>query len=157
MSGDMKDPLRMHKSTRIRRFFVSVLALGFAAIQIAQADSVTALQPTVIDNHPQPKPSDDVLWGLSGTELAVGGSLATTAAAAGYGLYQLAKGGETVATVVAALIAIEIASLAILGGIALKGAAAVYLWPSSEDDSPDAPATTPKQEPTPAAGTLAAL
>jgi hypothetical protein len=153
----------MHDTTRLLRLFISVFALVFAVIQTARAESIGVSQPTVIDANAEPKRSDGVLWGLSGTELAVGGSLATTAAAAGYGLYQLAKGGETVATVVAALIAIEIASLAILGGIALKGAAAVYFWPSSEGDPSDAPASMPKQAPTsdevssPAVGTLASI
>ena len=90
--------------------------------------------------------SDEVLWGYSGTELAIGGSVAATAATARYGLYQIAKGGESVAAVVTALIAIELASLAILGGLVLKGGlAAFYLWPA-DDQSPDSIELLPGQK-----------
>lgn len=90
------------------------------------------------------KTSDSTLWGLSGVELALGGSIVTTAAAGGYGLYQLARGGESVATIVATLIALEVASIAILTGFAIKfGVAGLYLWPTESDDNGD-----PRFEPT---------
>ena len=62
------------------------------------AESVAELRsPAEIDRAI--KTSDSTLWGLSGVELALGGSIVTTAAAGGYGLYQLARGGESVATI----------------------------------------------------------
>ena len=86
------------------------------------------------------KTSDSTLWGLSGVELALGGSIVTTAAAGGYGLYQLARGGESVATIVATLLALEVASIAILTGFAIKfGVAGLYLWPTESDDNGDPP------------------
>ncbi|MBT6530849.1 MAG: hypothetical protein HOK99_08040 [Betaproteobacteria bacterium] len=84
------------------------------------------------------KTSDSTLWGLSGVELALGGSIVTTAAAGGYGLYQLARGGESVATIVATLLALEVASVVILTGFAIKfGVAGLYLWPTEDDDNGD--------------------
>ena len=107
------------------------------------AESVAELRsPAEIDRAI--KTSDSTLWGLSGVELALGGSIVTTAAAGGYGLYQLARGGESVATIVATLIALEVASIAILTGFAIKfGVAGLYLWPTESDDNGD-----PRFEPT---------
>ena len=98
------------------------------------AESVAGLRsPAEVDRAI--KTSDSTLLGLSGVELALGGSIVTTAAAGGYGLYQLARGGESVATIVATLIALEVASIAILTGFAIKfGVAGLYLWPTESDD-----------------------
>ena len=86
------------------------------------------------------EPGDGVLLGMSGTELAVAGSVASTAAIAGYGLYTVAKGGESVAAVVAALIALEVASLVVLGGFVVKaGIAGYFLLPWNDDSELELP------------------
>ena len=122
--------LRKFFSRRFGLLFFLILSSVSSDLVVAQSSDP---MPSLSDPQAFLEADDHVLWGLNSNELAIGGSLATTAAAGGYGLYQLAKGGESIATVVAALIALEVASLAILGGLVIKASVAgLYLWPPDD-------------------------
>ena len=125
-----KDSKLLRKNFLCRFGLLFFLLLSSVSSDLVVAQSSDPM-PSLSDPQVFLEADDHVLWGLNSTELAIGGSMATTAAAGGYGLYQLTKGGESIATVVAALIALEVASLATLGGLAIKASlAGLYLWPS---------------------------
>jgi len=123
----------------------TVFLISFAGMAplLLSADEGGVLRTTMqaqSNDEVSTESGDGVLLGMSGTELAVVGSVASTAAIAGYGLYTIAKGGESVAAVVAALIALEVASLVVLGGFVVKaGIAGLFFLPLNNDPELELP------------------
>ena len=104
---------------------------------------MTLILALLIVSQPMPvlgqeigEPEAEIL-GLTYTELAIVGTAAISLGVPGYGLFVLATGADSVAGVLATVVALEAASLAILAGLGLKAGAiggALYLLPPDDQE-----------------------
>ena len=91
-------------------------------------------QPMPVLGQEIGEPEAEIL-GLTYTEFAIVGTVAISLGLTGYGLFALATGADSVAGVLATVVALEATSLAILAGLGLKaGTVGGYLYLLPPDD-----------------------